>query len=385
MKKTIKANLGGVEFTFNDDAYALMERYIESLREALCAQKYDTNEILKDIECRSAEILFEEHPGNHIITSEDVALLIERLGVPEEIIADADPSGASSSANEEMPPSPPSSQPYPPLPPVAKRLYRNPEGKMIGGVCNGIATYFDVDPTWIRLASVLLLFVSFSTCAVIYIILWVVLPEARTTYQMLQLRGGSPTLKNIGDAVRNGFNRTSETGSREDPTFEQLNKPTGFKGVANGINVVVSVIAKVILVLLTVICVPVAIPLLVSLVTLVVLFVSMLFRGCVAPEWLLNVEHGVWGCNFAYPLLGVGIACLVVLFLVVPVIVILYLAYVQLFRGKPLTRSAKLWLLGIWLFSIAGLGVIGVVYRNDPNVISSIKDNCVVIENMDDE
>ena len=76
---------------------------------------------------------------------------------------------------------------------------------MIGGVCSGIAWYLNCDPTWVRLAAVLLTIASLSAGLVLYIILWIVLPEPRTPLERMQMMGEQPTVENIGKTVTDNF------------------------------------------------------------------------------------------------------------------------------------------------------------------------------------
>ncbi len=84
-----------------------------------------------------------------------------------------------------------------------KRIYRDPDDRMIGGVCGGLAAYTNIDPVIMRLIFVVLLFMGIGALA--YIILWIVVPEARTTAQKLEMRGDSVNTSNIGNFFRDEF------------------------------------------------------------------------------------------------------------------------------------------------------------------------------------
>lgn len=262
MRPTISVNLGGLQFTFNDTAYRLMSEYLTSLTEAFRAQQLDAAELTSDIESRCAEILAESHDRlSYIITEGDIVSLIDRMGRPEEIVdirTEAVPGHEKEEVRDRVVP-----PPCPPGPPpvVRKRLYRIGNGAEIGGVCGGLAAYLGWDPVYVRLATVALAFLSCSTVAVVYIILWLVIPLARTPWQEMELRGESPTLNNIGNSVKKifGQDKSSDTGGKP---FENLTRPTRRHKTASGISKVFSVIAKILLGLVGLICILVVLGLL---------------------------------------------------------------------------------------------------------------------------
>ena len=94
--------------------------------------------------------------------------------------------------------------------PVKRRLYRNPDDKLLGGVCSGIASYFDVDAVWVRLAFAFIFFV-FGSGFLLYILLWIIVPEAKTTAEKLQMRGEPVTISNIEKNVKEEMEQVRKT------------------------------------------------------------------------------------------------------------------------------------------------------------------------------
>lgn len=226
MRPTLTVNLGGMQFTFNDNAYRLMSQYLQSLTDAFRAQGLDADELVNDIENRCAEILDETHDrATYIVTEGDITSLIDRMGRPEEILGEQvteGPDFEQVKVKETVVP-----PPYiPQVPqPLRKRLYRVKQGAELGGVCGGIAAYAGWDPTYVRIATVILAFLSASTVCIAYLVLWIVVPQAKTPLQEMELRGESPTLNNIGNTVKQafGFNEKNAAAASAPAPFEKLN------------------------------------------------------------------------------------------------------------------------------------------------------------------
>lgn len=199
MNKTVNINLGGIGFTIDEDAYQLLDQYLRSLNE-VCSTAGEP-ETAEDIEQRIAEILYERYGGRGIVGFSDIQSIISRIGEPEEIV-EMDSSGESG-------PTPAgvtgrnaaASTAPPPIPHARKRLFRDPRNKMLGGVCSGLAWYFGMDPVWVRLIFVALCFLSASTIVIVYVILWIVVPEAVTPTEQLQMMGMESSVSNVGRVV----------------------------------------------------------------------------------------------------------------------------------------------------------------------------------------
>lgn len=209
MKITFNINLANRQFVIDDDAYKMLQEYLNAISNAY-ASSPDKIEIVNDIETRICELFIEKKPSNGcIITIEDVHDVIERIGRPQDFIEEeniADNENVNpetNSCNHQCPPPPPL--------PKSKKLFRAPYDKMLGGVCGGIAAYLNIDVTWIRLLFVLTAFMSFSSIFIVYIVMWIVIPEAKTPYDQLRMRGVTPTAKNIAESVTNMYSQNKQT------------------------------------------------------------------------------------------------------------------------------------------------------------------------------
>ena len=198
MKKTLTVNLGGTVFHIDEDAYQLLDKYLTNLRLHFNKEE-GSDEIMNDFEMRISELFNERiRLGYEVITIEHVEVVIKRMGKPEDLFENENiqeenkNQNTSNKENEGK-----------------KRLMRDPDNKLLGGVAGGIAAYMGWDTTAVRLAMILLLFVPYAPIVIIYIILWLIMPLARTAADKLIMRGESVTLENIGKTVTDGFEKVS--------------------------------------------------------------------------------------------------------------------------------------------------------------------------------
>ena len=202
MKKTYNINLSGYGFVIDEDAYEILYDYLTTLQEI--STREDQGETAIDIEVRIAEIFTEEfrEKGSRILSRCDVERVIERMGAPEEImgveaetVSETPVEGATA-----CPPPPPTITPHP-----VKRLFRDTSNRILGGVCSGLAWYLHLDPVWVRIIAVVLFFLTGSVVALIYIILWIIIPAAQTPLQRMQMMGMDPSVSNVGKVVTGDY------------------------------------------------------------------------------------------------------------------------------------------------------------------------------------
>jgi phage shock protein PspC (stress-responsive transcriptional regulator) len=183
MKATSNANLAGVLFQIEEDAYQLLENYFYRI-EVSFSNSANGNEIIKDLECRLKELFNERtQMGAKIVTIKDVYWAISILGRTEDFGGQKDGSNNETWQN--------SNYGYKSV----RRLYRYSDNKIISGVCSGLGVYFDFDPVLLRVAFVIMFFLSLGP--IVYFILWIALPKAKTVSQKLELHGLPPTPENI--------------------------------------------------------------------------------------------------------------------------------------------------------------------------------------------
>jgi len=202
MKKNITINLCGRLFQIDEDAYELLQQYIESLRSYFGRQE-GGDEIVDDIEARIAE-LFDElrQQGIEAITIDHVKDIITRIGKPEEMAGEDEKTTTEKGSSWEDTARTAAQDIYDNVRArtAGKKLFRNPKDKMLAGVLSGLATYTNTDPVIWRLLTVLLsCFYGIGLLA--YIVLAIVLPEAKTPEQLLQMEGKEVTPQNLAGVV----------------------------------------------------------------------------------------------------------------------------------------------------------------------------------------
>ena len=199
MKKTFSVNLGNRVFNIDDDAYMKLKAYLDRI-ESYFSDEKEREDIINDIELRISE-LFSERMGlnKQVITLQDVEEVIVIMGDPKEI------SGAEEQSHE--------SRGYSERRSGPRRMYRDPDDRMIGGVCSGLGAYLGIDPVIVRI--LFILFLIFGIGFLVYIILWIVVPEAKTTAQKLEMRGDPVNASNIGNFVKDEFDSVKKSFSRK--------------------------------------------------------------------------------------------------------------------------------------------------------------------------
>ena len=191
MKTTENISLAGYAFTIETDAYAELGTYLNDIREAFRADA-NAEEITADIEERIAELLREKCISGMVVDMTMVRDIKTRIGNPKELAQDdTDPVPASTSAGKDE-----QKKSW-----KTKRLYRNIDEKVFGGVCSGLGTYFGLDKALVRLAFVIIFFISFVWMVndgdgpyfifpmIAYICLWISMPAARTDEQKREMKG----------------------------------------------------------------------------------------------------------------------------------------------------------------------------------------------------
>ena len=163
MKKTLTVNLGGTVFHIDEDAYQLLDKYLANLRIHFRKEE-GSEEIMNDFEMRISELFNERvRLGHEVITIEHVEEVIKRMGKPEELFEGEEEkeykeeAKAQAFQEEEIPRGP-------------KKLMRDPDNRVLGGVAGGIAAYTGWDVTAVRLAMIILLFIPYAPIIILYLI-----------------------------------------------------------------------------------------------------------------------------------------------------------------------------------------------------------------------
>lgn len=185
MKEITRIHLAKTPYDIELDAKEVLQKYLSEIK-----QMMGSEDAMYEIEARMVELLGERGVQNNgIITMSDVEDLRSKMGLPKEF-SDSE-STEDSQANLT-----PSNSP-------AKRLMRDTDNAIFGGVCAGIAAYWGINPLWVRLLFIISPFITFGTALLVYIIIWISLPEAKTAAEKLQMRGEPVTLDSLKKAANN--------------------------------------------------------------------------------------------------------------------------------------------------------------------------------------
>lgn len=187
MKKTFTINISGIVFNIDEDAYEKLGSYLRKIKKHFQGSE-GGEEIINDIESRIAEILQDKMSDKkQVVTIDDIDEIIEIMGQPDEFTEESSEEDKAEDETFEAP--------------RYKRLYRDVDSRMLGGVCAGIAAYLKTDPVWIRLIFVVLTLFS-GIGILIYLIMWIVVPEARTTAEKLEMKGRRVNISNIEKSIQ---------------------------------------------------------------------------------------------------------------------------------------------------------------------------------------
>lgn len=188
MNKTISINLNGMLFNLEEGAYTRLFNYLNEIRHNF-KNTEGGNEIIQDVEARIAELFAKYIVAKQVILEKEVDEVIGIMGEPEVY---TDDEAVTKKTNEEKENKERNG---------IRRLYRDSDDAVLGGVCSGIAYYFGIDPVWLRLAFVIALFLAGSG-PLLYIILWIVIPKANSTAEKLQMRGEKVNIENIERRIK---------------------------------------------------------------------------------------------------------------------------------------------------------------------------------------
>lgn len=350
MKKTLTVNLNGTVFHIDEDAYQLLESYLSNLRIHFSREE-GSDEIMSDFEARISELLNDRiRLGFSVITIEHVEEVIQRMGKPEELFAGEEKNAGSESSAATETTSGASDRK------LRKRLMRDPDDKMLGGVASGLAAYFGLDTTLLRLVMILLLIVSMTVpITIIYIVLWLVLPLARTATDRLVMRGEPVNLENIGRTVTDGFEKVSDNMR----SYIRTNAPrTPLQKIADFIVSFFAAVLKVGAVLLGILLIPVFI--FVLFILLIVVFALIVGGWSAVFSYLPWIDSDMYFVSEMPNYIAVWGSISGILLLGIPLMALLYRLFRRSLNLGPMAGAVKWILLLVWLASLVGVCAVGV-------------------------
>lgn len=221
MNKTVNINLGGLFFHIDEDAFQKLNRYFDAIKRSL-SNSSGQDEIMKDIEIRVSELFSQrKETDKQVITLKDVDAMISVMGQPEDYRIEEEGETINTSSTSYTKSS--------------KKLYRDIDNNILGGVAAGLGHYFGIDSLWIRLALVLIVIAGVGFPIFLYFLLWILIPKAQTTTEKLQMTGEPVNISNIERKVREEFSSFSE--KVENADYEKMGNQvkTGAEKVGSAI------------------------------------------------------------------------------------------------------------------------------------------------------
>ncbi|MDY3978544.1 MAG: PspC domain-containing protein [Tidjanibacter sp.] len=363
MKEVVKVSLSGIAFTFDQDAYQVMDTYIKRLN-AGYAKNPDRAEIVGDIESRIVELILEHQESTVVVGKELVDSIVGQLGYPD----DLDESDGASPSTERL----------------ARRLYRNMDGAKLGGVCNGLGTYFNTDPVWVRVGffAPLLLCILFEVIPflnglselfaslwgiffLLYFILWICIPQARTPRQKLEMRGEKVTASSI-------HNTFAEEAASVNSSPKSQKTASVWADLAYGLGRFIQFFFKALLVLIGIICG-------VTMLGICVGIIGLIFGASwVALPFVGALEGVLVGIS------PIGYIILAMVTVLMFLVLVCYLAFTLVFNRK--TNRKGLSVLGI-IFLLLFVWLCVITARNTPNwhtIENRIEDSFADWDDYDD-
>ncbi len=319
MNKTIDISLAGILFHLDENAYYKLKKYLKSVRHSI-QQTEDVDEVMHEIEARIAELLLQKQQNpQQVINEMHIDEVIAVLGQPEDFEEENQQEFSLNSTKSK------------------KALFRDMDNSMIAGIAAGIGHYVNFDIALIRLIFVVLLFATHGTFILIYLLLWIVVPKAKTASDKLRMKGESANLDNIVDQVT-----TDETPKKKVNLAETIETTGSEIG-----NILVKIIGFVIV--------------LVTGLLVLGLLISALSFSPVSDLNLLISDNPV----FQQLHIPVGFIGFIVFFIIAfPVVLLFLLGFKMLFPDtKPLNKNlliifGTLWFVALIYISVKSLSFI---------------------------
>lgn len=342
MNKLLNVNIGGTVFQIDESAYQKMDAYLSSIKKKY-ASTNGGDEIISDIELRISELLMDEVGQNGAVMMHHVEKIIAIMGKPEEFDSDDDYVKTSSAQS------------------TARRFYRDADNRVLGGVCSGFAAYFNIDPLWLRLAFVVSLLV-FGTGILLYIILWVIVPTAKTRSEKLEMRGERVNISNIERSIKS---ETAQMKTRLDEFGEEVKQTFSKENVERTRNSVGSVIESILetikpfanfIIKLFVFAIVI-----VCLVALVAIGVALFTEAGNAGAQLNFVNNHIFE-NRRQSMLLIGSALALV---AIPLFALIFKGIKYLLKVKGNFKAVDWTLLVLWIVCLTSVIVVGVRLGQD--------------------
>ncbi len=330
MNKTIIININGIVFHIEEDAYDVLIKYMNEVKKHF-GDSADSYEIVNDIENRLAEMFTEKlaESGKEVIVLTDVDAVIAQMGKPSDFDLNEEENHEEAPAYSTK---------------TERKLFRDTDDRIVGGVCAGIGHYFGVEPRWIRVITLIAIIFG-GTGLFLYLLLWIVMPKAATRADKMAMKGEAPNLqnfkKNFDEEMQSVKENLGKAGQEVQPFFQRLGRFVEqlFSHLAKFLGSTGKVILKIIGAFIV----------LMGIIILFSLFVGLLavlgiWSGADLPVFPFNVVNP----EYQYALY---ISAFIVV--LVPLIWLILFALRVLFNHATLNRNISFGLLIVWLLALS--------------------------------
>lgn len=333
MKKTIRINISGLIFNIDEDAFEKLQQYLNFITKKFINTE-EGNEIIADVEARIAE-LFQERIGDRkeVVNLSDVDHIVEIMGKPE----DFEDEELEEASGEE-----------PQSKKTGRRIYRDPENSVISGLSAGIASYFGIDPIIVRVVFVLMA-LFYGTSILIYIILWIIIPEAKTRSQKLEMKGQDINLSSIETSIKTEFSNVKSN-------FNKWQKSGSYNKLKTNLGDIVTSGGKIFVIFAKVILVILGISFFISGIAMLGTMTGLFFfhDSFLSPFSWTDVPFSIYDFATLFTdgfnaRVGIIASYLVVM---VPVLMVIYIGLRFIFRFKTRSRYLGVVAGALWLVSI---------------------------------
>ncbi|MCD9585475.1 PspC domain-containing protein [Tenacibaculum maritimum] len=353
MNKTININLGGFFFHIDETAYQKLKRYLDAIALSLSNDPQGKDEIIADIEARISELLLERiTDARQVVNNTDIDDIITIMGQPEDYTDTEDTFTDSSSSKRKT---------------NVRKLFRDGNDKFLGGVASGLSHYFNIDVIWVRIAFIALTF-GFGFSPLVYIMLWILLPEAKTTSEKLQMEGEDVNIDNIEKKIRDEFNYfsskikdgASELGDKvASADYEKLRNQT-----KSGLHDFLNTLGKITTAIFNIFGKFIGV--LLMLVAAIVLLSLIIGGFSIGSLEFINIGNNItyYPAFFYDSILPKWILILLFLIVIGIPFLILFILGLRIISSSinKLTKTTSLTLLGVWILAVFGLTFTGIEY-----------------------
>jgi phage shock protein PspC (stress-responsive transcriptional regulator)/uncharacterized membrane protein len=192
MNTTINVNLAGQHFYFDQAAKVKLEVYFEEIKSYFTDQSF-LEELMSDVEARIAELLNDIIVDpQQVVVRQHIEKVMEVMGEANSFKIDDDKAQNKTETN------------------AVRKLFRDPDDRFLGGVASGISHYFGLQVSWVRLIWLLLGLFSWGGFSILYIIMWIFVPLAKTTSEKFMMKGQAINLSNLEKKIKEEFEEVAD-------------------------------------------------------------------------------------------------------------------------------------------------------------------------------